>query len=73
MSAVTGCEVGKASRDLSKLTPSACFTYEQLVRISPSSEEKAWHAAMAASNPDYCPKCRPQGFGCCRCEIACNE
>jgi hypothetical protein len=62
------------NRDLTKLSPQAAFTYEQLVRMSPSSEEKAWQAALRFTlGPNYCSTCTPQGLGYCRCEIACNE
>lgn len=26
-----------------------------------------------AVDPNYCRICTPKGYGCCRCEIACNE
>lgn len=26
-----------------------------------------------AVDPNYCRICTPKGYGCCRCDIACNE
>ena len=28
---------------------------------------------LIGSEPDYCPKCTPLGYGSCRCQIASNE
>ena len=28
---------------------------------------------VVGSEPDYCPRCTPMGYGACRCEIASNE
>lgn len=44
--------------------------YPDLVE-GPSPNDGARTAG--AVDPNYCRVCTPKGYGCCRCEIACNE
>lgn len=61
-------------RALDQRDPRAAATAHESKRAEQEGSPPTDGARTAgAIDPNYCSRCTPKGYGCCRCEIACNE